>query len=252
MFLAIDIGNSNITIGTFVGDNIKFISRIATDKSKTSDQYAVELKLLFSLYNCDISSLDSAAISSVVPELSEKIRLAVNTVTGLNAEILSAEVNKKMKVLIDNPKQLGSDLLAGCVGAASLYKLPCIVIDLGTASKVSIIDKNGNFKGCAIAPGIGISLDALSEKTSQLPNISLETPSHSIGTNTNDSMRSGTVFGFASMIDGLCDRFEEELDEGVCSVVATGGLAEDLIKSCKRQIVYNKELILYGLKVLFG
>ncbi len=251
MFLAIDIGNSNITLGVYSGDKLIFVSRVSTERSRTPDQIAVELKQIFALHKVDINFCDATAISSVVPELSSTVQKAVQTVTGCKPMLLGPGTRTGMNILIDNPAQLGADLLAGCVGAAALYPLPCIVVDLGTANKISIIDKDGSFKGCAIAPGIRISLDSLSEKTSQLPNISLTTPSHSIGTNTLDSMQSGTVFGFAAMIDGLCSRFEKELDQGKCTVVATGGLSRDLIKSCEREMIFNGELVLYGLKVLY-
>lgn len=251
MFLAIDIGNTNITMGVYEGDKSVFISRLATDRSRTPDQYAVEFRQIFHLYDVHSSNFDASAISSVVPELSSTICEAVEKVAGCTPMILGPGIKTGMNILIDNPAQLGADLLAGCVGAASLYPLPALVIDLGTASKVSVIDKNGAFCGCAIAPGVGISLEALSAKTSQLPNISLKTPSHAIGKNSIDSMQSGTVFGFAAMIDGLCEKLEEELGEKVASTVATGGLAKDLIKSCKRDITYNGELILQGLRVLY-
>lgn len=251
MFLAIDIGNTNITLGTYDGDEPIFVSRISTDRSKTPDEYAIEFKQLFSLYGTPLSSFDSAAISSVVPELSSAVSAAVRLVTGCTPMMLGPGIKTGMNILIDNPAQLGADLLAGAVGAAALYPLPCLVIDLGTASKISVIDKNGSFCGCAIAPGIGISLEALSSKTSQLPNISLKTPARAIGKNSVDSMQSGTVFGFAGMIDGLCEKLEAELGDTVMTTVATGGLAKDLVKSCKRDIVYNAELILYGLKVLY-
>lgn len=251
MFLAIDIGNTNITMGVYDGEKSVFLSRLATDRSKTPDQYAIEFRQIFHLYDTHRSSFSASAISSVVPELSSTICEAVEKVTGCSPMILGPGIKTGMNILIDNPAQLGSDLLAGCVGAAALYPLPALVIDLGTASKVSVIDKNGAFCGCAIAPGVGISLEALSAKTSQLPNISLKTPSHAIGKNSIDSMQSGTVFGFASMIDGLCEKLEEELGEKVLTTVATGGLAKDLIKSCKRDIIYNGELILQGLRVLY-
>ncbi len=248
MFLAIDIGNSNITIGVFDNDKIKFVSRISTDRSKTPDQYAIEIDNILNLYGTLPKEIDNSAISSVVPELTDEIGKAVNIITGRSPLIINSEIETDMKILIDDPNQLGADLYAGCYGAAKLYPLPCIVIDLGTASKISIIDKNCNFRGCAIAPGIKISLEALSAKTSQLPNISLKKPLHSIGTNTTDSMQSGVVYGFSSMLDGLIERFEKELDEGECFCVATGGLAGDLVTSCKRKIVYNRELILCGIK----
>ena len=251
MFLAIDIGNTNITMGAYDGNKLVFVSRIATDRSRTPDQYAIEFKQIFSLYDASSASFSAAALSSVVPELSSTMCEAIEKVTGKRPMVLGPGIKTGMNILIDNPAQLGADLLAGCVGAADIYPLPCLVIDLGTASKISVIDKNGAFRGCTIAPGIGISLDALSQRTSQLPAISLKTPDHAIGTNTLDSMQSGTVFGFAAMIDGLCEKLEAELGQGKMSAVATGGLAKDLIKSCKREIAFNGELILYGLKVLY-
>ena len=251
MLLTIDIGNTNITMGVYNKDELVFVSRLATDRSKTPDQYAVEFKQIFSLSEMPCNSFEGAAISSVVPELSGAMSSAVERVTGCKPMILGPGIKTGMNILIDNPAQLGADLLAGCVGAAALYPLPCLVIDLGTASKISVIDKNGAFCGCTIAPGIGISLDALSARTSQLPAISLKTPAKAIGKNTIDSMQSGTVFGYASMIDGMCEKLEEELGEKVASRVATGGLAKDLTKSCKQEIIFNRELILYGLKVLY-
>ncbi len=251
MLLAIDIGNTNITLGVYNKDELVFVTHIATDRCRTPDQYAVEFKQIFALYDMPQNSFEGAAISSVVPELSATMSKAVEKITGHKPMILGPGIKTGMNILIDNPAQLGADLLAGGVGAAALYPLPCLVIDLGTASKVSVIDKNGSFCGCTISPGIGISLDALSSRTSQLPNISLKTPARAIGKNTVDSMQSGTVFGYAAMIDGLCEKLEEELGDTVKTTVATGGLARDLVKSCKRDIVYNGELVLYGLKVLF-
>ncbi len=251
MFLAIDIGNTCITFGVYYEDKIAFISRLATDRAKFSDDYAINFNKLFDLYGFNKKEVSGCAISSVVPELTSEISEAVEKITGVKPFILGPGIKTGMNILIDNPAQLGADLLAGCVGAAQLYPLPCLVIDLGTASKISVVDKNGAFRGCAIAPGIRVSLDALSAKTSQLPNISLIMPSHAIGTNTHDSMQSGTVLGFASMIDGLCDKFEKELNQGKMFAVATGGLAEELVNSCNRKIEYNGELILYGLKILY-
>lgn len=251
MLLTIDIGNTNITMGAYENNELKFVSRLATNRAITADQYAVDFKQIFSLYDVPVSKFSGAAVSSVVPELSTAICDAVTKLTGCKPMLLGPGLKTGMNILIDNPAQLGADLLAGCVGAAALYPLPCLVIDLGTASKISVIDKNGSFCGCTIAPGIGISLEALSAKTSQLPSISLKTPARAIGKNTVDSMQSGTVFGFAAMIDGVCEKLEEELGEKVPSTVATGGLAKDLIKSCKRDIIYNGDLVLYGLKVLY-
>ncbi len=252
MFLAIDIGNTNITLGVYKNNQTLFVSRLATDRLRTTDQYAIEFSQIFALYGISTDCFEGCAMSSVVPELSGEISEAVKRIINIEPMILGPGIKTGMNILIDNPAQLGADLLAGCVGAAALYPLPCLVIDLGTASKISVVDRNGSFRGCTIAPGIGISLDALSARTSQLPSISLKTPAKAIGKNTVDSMQSGTVFGYASMIDGMCEKLEEELGEKVMTTVATGGLAKDLVKSCKRDIVYNGELILYGLKVLYN
>ncbi len=251
MFLAIDIGNTTICIGVYEGKTSKFISRIATNKSKEPVEYIIVFKQIFEMNGITPDDINGSAISSVVPEVTKSIINAVSYLIGCTPMVLGPGIKTGMKIMIDNPAQLGADLLAGCIGAAAIYALPCIVIDMGTATKISVIDKDGNFRGCAIAPGVKISLNALSERTSQLPNISLNTPDHAIGTNTLDSMQSGTVYGFASMIDGLCDKFEAELNQGKVSLVATGGLAQTLVKSCSKDIVYNGELVLYGLKVLY-
>ena len=228
-FLAIDIGNTNITLGAYDGDELIFVSRIATDRSKTPDEYAIEFKQIFSLYEAPAGASTGGDKQRGARAFLGDERCG-RACDRLQADDARPGDKTGMNILIDNPAQLGADLLAGGVGAAALYPLPCLVIDLGTASKISVIDRSGSFCGCVIAPGIGISLDALSAKTSQLPNISLKTPARAIGKNSIDSMQSGTVFGFASMIDGLCEKLEEELGEKVMTTVATGGLAKDLVK----------------------
>ena len=250
MLLTVDIGNTNITAGVYKNDDLVLVTRIKTDRNKTSDQYSIEFKNLFSLYKieCDLSG---AAISSVVPELTGIVCQAINTISGVEPLVLAPGVKTGMNILTDDPAQVGADLIAGGVGAASLYPLPCLIIDLGTATKICLIDENGAFRGCAISPGIGISLEALSSRTSQLPAISLTTPAHAVGTNTIDAMESGIVFGTAAMLDGLCAKIEEEYGKPAASTVATGGLSKDIIKSCKRDIIHNGELIHQGLKIIY-
>ncbi|HOD03266.1 MAG TPA: type III pantothenate kinase, partial [Clostridiales bacterium] len=156
-----------------------------------------------------------------------------------------------LKICIDNPKELGADLVASAVGAISKYPLPCLIIDLGTASKLSVINEDGAFLGCAIVSGVEISLDALSKRTSQLPAISLEAPANAIGTNTIDSIKSGTLLGNAAMLDGLSDALENELGKPFKTLVATGGLSKDIIPLCKKEIILNKTLILEGLYEIY-
>lgn len=250
MILALDIGNSNITIGAYKEDELVFVSRLATDRFKTPDQYAVELLSIFQLYKIGAEAWDGSVLSSVVPELTETIREAVGKITDCTPMVLGPGVKTGLDILIDNPAQLGADLAAGAVGAMSLYPLPALIIDLGTATKISAVDARGRFCGCAISPGVSVSLGALAGSCSQLPAISLNAPEHAIGTNTVDSMQSGVVYGTAAMIDGIIERFEAEIGEAK-TIVATGGLAPSIIRHCKKEILCNGNLILEGLKVIY-
>ncbi len=180
MILTADIGNTNITLGVFDGDELVCISRLATQRHRTSEQYAVELSSIFSLEKIDTESVNGAIISSVVPELTRVFKNAITKVTGCDALVVAAGIKNGLKIKTDNPKELGADLVAGAVGAINQYKLPCLVMDLGTATKISVIDEDGTFVGCTIAPGIGISLDALAMRTSQLPTIELCAPKNPI------------------------------------------------------------------------
>ncbi len=250
MILTADIGNTNITLGVFENDELVFISRLATQRHRTAEQYAIELKAVFELEKLS-TSLDGAIISSVVPELTRIFKTAIEKVTGCTALIVAAGLKNGLKIATDNPKELGADLVAGAVGAVSQYELPCLVMDLGTATKISVIDEDGTFLGCTIAPGIGISLDALSLRTSQLPAIELSAPKHAIGTNTIECIRSGTVLGNAAMLDGMCDRLEKELGKPVKSLVATGGLGKEIVTCCNKNIIFNKDLVLQGLLTIY-
>lgn len=250
MILTVDIGNTNITLGVFNEDVPAFISRLATQRHRTAEQYAIELDSIFKLEGID-KNLEGAIISSVVPELTSIIKYAIEKVTGCNALVVAAGIKNGLKIATDNPKELGADLVAGAVGAISQYELPCLVMDLGTATKISVIDEGGVFVGCTIAPGIGISLDALSLRTSQLPAIELSAPDHAIGTNTIDCIRSGTVLGNAAMLDGMTDRLEKALGKKIKTLVATGGLAKEIVACCEKNIIFNKDLVLQGLLAIY-
>ena len=251
MLLTVVIGNTNLTIGAYSGEELKFVARLATDRSRTEDQYAIELKSIFDLHGYAFDQFSGCAISSVVPELTGAVAHAAKRITGNDPVVLGPGVKTGINILADDPSQAGADLVAASVAAANLYELPCFVIDLGTATKINVINENGAFCGCAIAPGVGISLEALSARTSQLPAISLSTPKKAIGTNSIDCMQSGVVFGTAAMLDGLCDRMERELGKKVKSFVATGGLSGEIIKSCNHQMIYDPELILKGLRIIY-
>jgi type III pantothenate kinase len=251
MLLTLDLGNTNITLGVYDNEDLVFVSRLATNRNRTGDQYAVELLSIFALYGMSAKDIHGSILCSVVPELTGAMTAAVEAITKIRPKILGPGIKTGLNILTDNPAQVGADLVAGAVAAAAAYPLPCLVVDLGTATKISVIDADGSFCGCTIASGVAVSLDALAKSTSQLPNISLSAPAKVIGTNTIDSMQSGTVFGTAAMIDGLCERIENELGVAAATIVATGGLSQDIVKCCKKTIVYDGELILNGLRRIY-
>lgn len=249
MLLTIDIGNTNINLGIFNGDELTMSARLATERQKTDDQFAVDFVNIFSVYGIKTADIEGTVISSVVPEITVHIKNAVRRLTGKKVIVLSPGVKTGLNIMIDNPAQLGADLAAGAVGATE-YPLPAFVVDLGTATKIFAVDENKGFRGCMIAPGVAISVKALTDTSSLLPAISLEPPKKACGTNTIESMQSGIVLGTAAMIDGLLDRFAEELGEPK-TIMATGGLSSFITPVCKREMIYDSNLILKGLKVIY-
>lgn len=250
MLLTVDIGNTNITLGAYDGNVLSFTARLATDTKKTSDQYAVEIKNLLSLYNLGFEDIEDCIIASVVPQVGTSISKAVSKLCHIVPLMLGPGVKTGLNIKIDNPAQLGADLVAGAVGALDSYTMPCVVIDMGTASTISVLDSNGTFLGGVIAAGVRLTLKALAENTAMLTSIPIEAPDKIIGGNTVECMQSGLVFGTAAMLDGLLDGIEEELGE-TPTVVATGGLSKEIICHCKRDIVYNENLLLDGLRVIY-
>ena len=249
MLLALDIGNSNITIGAFDKDELIFTARMKTDRLRTENQYAIELLDILKLYIKKFT-FSAAIISSVVPELTEIIKKAVFDVTACKPIIIGPGIKTGLNVATHNAGEIGADLIAGAVGVAEKYPLPAIAVDLGTATKIYIVSDKKEFVGGMIAPGIRISMDALSNECSQLPTVSLTAPKKAISLNTTECMQSGIVFGFASLIDGMLERFTKEYGE-VKSVVATGGLSKPIISNCKADISLDENLILDGLRAIY-
>lgn len=250
MILAIDIGNSNIVVGCIDDTTTYFVERLSTDNGKTDLEYAIGLKAILELYNISPNSIHGGIISSVVPPLSNTMSRAVEKVIGKAPLLIGPGVKTGLNITIDNPAQLGSDLVVDAVAAMHQYPVPLIVIDMGTATTMSVIDKDKKYIGGVIIPGLRVATDSLISKTSQLPKISLETPPHAIGKNTIDCMKSGAIFGNAALIDGMIDRIEGELGM-TATVIATGGLARFILPHCTHSITYDDALLLKGLQIIY-
>ena len=250
MILTVDIGNSNIVLGGVKGDRIVFEARIRTDRTKTSDEYCIDLKTILEVNRITPEDFRGAIIASVVPQVLNSMHTAVKKLTGKTGLIVGPGLKTGLNIKIENPSQLGADLVVGSVAALREHKPPLIVIDMGTATTMSVLDENGAFIGGCICPGVKISMDALTERTSLLPGLQLDKPKSAVGKNTIDCMRSGIMMGTASMLDGMVQRMEEELGKPA-SVVATGGIAKFIVPLCRREMIYDQDLILKGLAILY-
>lgn len=250
MILTIDIGNSNIVIGGVEGEEITFEARLRTESTKTSDQYCVDLKILLDVYGIDKNDIEGAIIASVVPQVLNSMQTAIKKLTGKNSLIVGPGLKTGLNIKIENPSQTGADLVVGCVAALREHKPPMIVVDMGTATTMVVLDETGALIGGCICPGVKISLDALTERTALLPGLQLDQPKKAIGRNTVDCMRSGIMMGNAAMLDGMVERMEAELGRK-CSVVATGGIAKFIVPMCKTRVIYDKDLLVKGLAALY-
>lgn len=250
MIICVDIGNTNIVVGSFENKQLRFQCRLSTDLSRTSAQYAVELAGILRLHECDSAAVHGAVVGSVVPRLISPMAEALRMVTGADPLILSAQTLTGLRLALDNPAELGADLKATAVAALAKYPLPCIVIDMGTATTFSVLSADGVLLGGAIAPGLRVSLESLVSHASMLVDVALEPPQHAIGTDTADCIRSGAVLGTASMVDGLCARMSAELSTSPC-IVATGGLAHIIAPFCHSNIILDENLLLEGLRMIY-
>ncbi len=251
MLLAVDIGNTSITLGAYKNNELVFTTRMFTDRHKSADEYAIKLLDILNLYGAAPDGFKGAIISSVVPEITAYFSSAIEKVIGKKPLIVGQEHNGNLKVYILPVSYLGADLIAASIGAIGKYPLPCLVADLGTATKILVIDKDGVFRGCTISPGVKISLDALANNTSLLPAISLSKPERAIGENTVECMQSGIVYGTAAMLDGLITRIKAELGEDDVTVIATGGYSKTISECCETKMVYDENLLLDGLRLIY-
>lgn len=250
MILALDIGNTHIVMGCMEGRDIRYLCRMATNRLTTGAEYAVTISRLLEFAHIAPDAFDGAIISSVVPQVTRSLSEAVRMLSGIEAMVVGPDIRSDLAVRIDDPATLGSDLLVAAVGALDIYQPPLILIDMGTATTVTVVDAEGAFRGGAIIPGVQLSLSALASHTSLLPSISLDAPPRAIGTNTVDCMKSGSILGTALLLDGMIDRMEAELGQKT-TVVATGGIAPFITPACKHPMTPAGDLILRGLAVLY-
>ena len=250
MILTIDIGNSNIVLGGVRGEEIVFEARLRTEATKTSDQYCVDLKILLDVYNVKPEDIEGGIIASVVPQVLNSLQTAVKKLTGKQCLVVGPGLKTGLNIRLENPSQTGADLVVGAVAALREHKPPMIVIDMGTATTMTVLDETGALIGGCICPGVKISLDALTERTALLPGLQLDAPKKAIGRNTIDCMRSGIMMGNACMLDGMVERMEAELGSKT-TVIATGGIAKFVVPMCRKEIVYDKDLIVKGLAALY-
>ncbi len=250
MLLVLDMGNTNITLGVYKGERLLLQSRIATDRTKMEDQYAVELMDLLRLYRLEADSFSGAILASVVPPLNHALCGAVQKVTGLTPLLVGPGTKTGVNIRIDNPATLGADLLVGAVAAVEQVGAPCIIWDLGTATTVTVVDKEGAIRGGAIMPGVMTALNSLAANTSLLPHISVDTPDRVVGSNTTACLQSGAVYGTAATIDGMNSRIVAELGYDA-PVVVTGGLGREISRHCTTAVTYVGDLLLDGLRLIW-
>lgn len=251
MIFAIDAGNTHIVLGCMEGEALLFTARVHTDRAKTADEYALIFRNLCDLHQIDRSQVEGAILSCVVSELTGALCRAIEIVIHHKPLVVGAGIKTGLNIKIDDPGQLGADLVVGAVAATEKYPKPLIIFDMGTANTMSVIDGKGQFLGGAIMAGPRLAVDSLSSGTSLLPRIDLKAPPRVVCSNTIHCMQSGAIYGYAAMIDGLIDRVEEELGTSMAAVVTTGGLSGLLAPYCKRKVIPEENLMLDGLRIIY-
>lgn len=253
MILALDTGNTHTVLGVInkeTGEVVK-TAQIQTDETQTGHEYAVKIKAILELEGLDPSDFDGAIISSVVPQVTVVLAKAVRLICGVEALVLGAGVKTGLNIRLDDPGTIAGDLVATAVAAKELYPLPSIIIDMGTATTVTVVNEEGSYIGGSILPGAGISLEALAGKTALLPNIEFQAPRKVIGTNTIDAMKGGIIYGSAGALDGLIDRFEEEMGTKAGSIIITGGMGRLIAPYCRHDMIVDNRLLLKGLGIIW-
>ncbi|MBQ9773752.1 MAG: type III pantothenate kinase [Clostridia bacterium] len=252
MILAIDCGNTHITLGCVDACNTaSHVFRIPTDQKQTEFGYAATIRQILSLEGVELASLAGVAVSCVVPPVTDTLVRAAKLLTGKEPLVVGAGVKTGLHICINDPGTLAADMVVSAVAVKELYPLPALIVDMGSATTVTVVDERARFIGGAILPGVKLSLEALAQSTALLPHIEIQAPRAPIGANTVDCMKSGIVYGAAGAVDGLIDRFEAQLKAPVASIVATGGLCKSVIPHCTHTATIDEELLLKGLRIIW-
>ena len=253
MLLTFDIGNSNIVIGVFQNEKLVADWRVASDRLKTYDEYGLLMEQLFQCSNLKRKDVKDIIISSVVPNLTDVLRIMCERYFHLVPMIVGNGLKTGMLIRYENPREVGADRIVNAVAAIELYGAPLIILDFGTATTFCVVNENKEYMGGAIAPGIGISVNALIEKTAQLPKVEMKLPDHVIGRNTIHAIQSGVLYGYAGLVDGMVKRIAKELNTPLekIKVIATGGMADLISKNSETIQEVNEMLTLQGLRILY-
>lgn len=251
MILAIDIGNTDIAIGGYSDDKLQFVTRISTDATKTVQEYESIIRQMLGFKGVDRENVKGAIISSVVPPLSSVMASVMRELYSVEALSVSTKIDTGIGIVCDDPSSVGADLICACVAAHYKYSSPSLIVDMGTATKMMVVDDSGTFIGVSIMPGVMMGMRALSSGTAQLPQFSLDAPAKAMGTSTVECMKSGAVFGNAAMIDGMIDRFCEEFGREI-PVYATGGFSNAIIPHCRHHILIDENMVLDGLFIIYN
>ena len=246
MNLCIDVGNTTIGVGFFKEEQLLKRLSYTVDTKKTSDEYISVIKRTLKDNGFDANEIQRIIFSSVVPSVNDELILALKSLFGVEPLLIAPGVKTGLPIHVDNPSEVGNDLIAVMVGAKEKYGYPCLITDLGTATKVLLIDKSGAFVSCMIMPGLALSVSALTNRAALLHEISLKEPKTVMAKNTNDAINAGVIYGHADMIDGIIDRYEKELGYE-CKHILTGGSAIYIKDILKNKFVYDENLVLEGL-----
>lgn len=250
MLLVIDIGNTNIVAGIYEGDRLTHHWRIGTKKARTADEYGIMMMDLFNFAEIKAGSVDGAIVSCVVPPLIDTFLEVGERYFGIKPLVVGPGTKTGMPIMTDNPKEVGADRIVNAVAAYDIYKCALIVVDFGTATTFDYVSNKGEYMGGAIAPGLGISTDALFQRAAKLPRVEIAKPKKVVGKNTIDSMQAGIFYGYIGLVDGIVERMKKEVGSKP-KVVATGGLANLVSPESATIDDVNEFLTLEGLKIIY-